>query len=253
MCPDCGEETLHRVLHGKLGTRGGYTLDATVECSECGRIHPTVVREPGDVTFPVIVSERAESVRTSMTLPAGDILELDDRLVIDGHEVRVTGLETKANRRVESATAEELLTLWTTKHEKLVVKWTINMNKKTISKETIALPTDEFHVGDEQTFGRLRITIHGIKLADKMLRRGSAAAEDIRRIFAKPTRPEHKQFRPEKREREQRAEQSERDIRKARAAYRPPGTERQTAPRGARFGARKAREARARDARKRSS
>lgn len=236
-CPDCGEETLHTVLKGKVGKVGDYTLDATVSCTECGRTHHVTIREAKDLDLPIVVSAGNASTRTRLSLPAEEEVAVGDLLILDGRNVMITGIEIDGNRRPERALAKAIRTLWAKDYESVAVKFTINLGQKTIAKQVPAKPEDQFHVGDEHTFGRLRVTIHSIKLADKLLRRGSAEASEIARVFAKPTRPDTKVYRPPK---EIRDKTRERDARQAREEGKA---------RGARFGARKARDARERAAR----
>lgn len=237
-CPDCGEETLHTVLKGKVGKTGDYTLDAKVTCTECGRTHHVVIREAKDVELPIVVSAGNASQRHKIPLPADEEIVVGDLLIVDGRNVMITGIELAGSRRPLRAIAKQAITLWAKDYESVVVKFAINLGHKTISKAVPAKPEDLFHVGDEHTFGRLRVTVHSIKLHEKLIRRGSAEASQIARVFAKPTRPDKKPHRPQKDVRD-RARELERATTGGPRA------------RGARFGARKARETRDRSARAR--
>jgi len=134
------------------------------------------------------------------------------------------------------------------------VKFAINLGHKTIAKAVAAKPEDVYAVGEEHTFGRLRVTVHAIKVKGRLLRRGSAPASEVTRVFARPTRPDRKEHRPEKAVRDRAREDAARAGREAgRGRGGAPGAPRAGAgpQRGARFGARRAREERERAARQR--
>ena len=182
---------MHRVLHGRVGTRGGLTLDATVQCEECSRTHHVVLREAPDVDLAVVVSHGGQSRRTRVVLSGDDLILVGDELLVDGGPVLVTGLELKTGQRREKAVAGEIATLWVKDFESTRVRVGINLRQKTIVKEIQADPDRVFTIGQELVFGRLRVTVHGIKVKERMLKRsGAATARDIVKVFAKPTRGE---------------------------------------------------------------
>lgn len=204
-CPDCGEQTLHTVLRGTMGTRGEHvTLDATVQCSECGRVHHALVRMAKDVELAAVVSVGAESRRTKVSLPGDDEVSLGEALVVDGVNCKVTGIESKDGRRVDDAAVKEIGTLWVKEFEEIPVGFAINLGHKTITKVIPSPPEREFTIGEEHVFGRLRVTIHAIKTEERLLKRGTAEAGEITRVFAAPTPLGSKQHRPDKKSREQR-------------------------------------------------
>lgn len=203
-CPDCGEDTLHTVLRGTLGTRGEHkTLDATVQCVECGRTHHVVIRQAKDVALPVVISHGQDSRRTSVELPGDEDVSVGEGIIVDGLNCKVTGIEAKDMRRVDDASVKEVATLWVKEFEEIAVGFAINLGHKTITKVLPAPPEQEFTVGEEFVFGRLRVTVHAIKTEQRLLKRGSAQAGEIRRIFASPTPLGGRTHRPDKKSREQ--------------------------------------------------
>jgi uncharacterized Zn finger protein len=203
-CPGCGNETIHTVLRGTMGTKGQYlTIDATVECTECNRVHHTIVREPKPIDVPVVVSFGDQSRRTKVELPADEEFTVGEALVIDGKTCKVTGMEAKDMRRVDAAVASDLLTLWAKEFEEIPVGFAINLGKKTITKVVAAPPEREFSVGEEFVFGRLRVTVHAIKTEERLVKRGSAEAGEIKRVFAQPTPLGGEKYRPPKAQRDQ--------------------------------------------------
>lgn len=209
-CPGCGEETLQTVLRGRQSrTSAVTTIDATVQCTECERVHHVVLKEPAPIDVTVVISKGNTSRRTKAQLYADDELTNGDVIVVDGMNCKLTGIEDKDARRVDAAAVKDVSTLWTKEFEALAVKFAINLRQKTITKIVEAKPEDLFTVGEEHLFGRLRVTVHAIKTDERLLKRGSAEAGEIRRIFAAPTPLGERTHRPDKRSREALREQEE--------------------------------------------
>ncbi|MEA3200191.1 MAG: hypothetical protein QOE90_1619 [Thermoplasmata archaeon] len=210
-CPGCGQETLHTVLRGTMGTKGAFvTIDATVQCSECQHTHHVVMREPKPVEVPVVVSRAGQSVRAKVELSPEDEVTLGEALVVEGKTCKLTGIEAKDLRRVEDARVAEVLTLWAKEFEEIAVGFAINLGKKTITKVVAAPPGQEFSVGEEFVFGRLRVTVHAIKTEERLVKRGSAEAGEIKRVFAQPTPLGGEKYRPPKAQRDQSRRDKER-------------------------------------------
>jgi len=209
-CPGCGQETLQTVLRGRQSsTTAVTTIDATVQCTECERVHHVLLKEPAPLSVPVVISRGNESRRTKAQLYADDELEVGEIIVVDGMDCKLTGIEDKDARRVDAAAVKDVATLWTKAFEELAIKFAINLHQKTITKVVEAKATDLFTVGEEHLFGRLRVTIHAIKTEERLLKRGSAEAGEIRRVFAAPTPLGERTHRPDKRSRQALRDQEE--------------------------------------------
>lgn len=185
-CPSCGENAVHEVLRGKMGKKQD-TLEATVKCQECGHTYTTVVREPESLNIPIIVSDRSESHREEIELMEDEILSVGDEIFLGESQLLVTAIESKG-KRVENCEPANIDTIWAKKFDHVIVKISINKHTQTIPAELEALPDEEFYVGDLMTIGTEKVAIHSIKTASGMVRRGSAEARDIVRIYAKAVR-----------------------------------------------------------------
>ena len=185
-CPSCGENAVHEVLRGKMGKKQD-TLEATVKCQECGHTYTTVVREPESLKIPINVSDRSESHREEIELMEDEILSVGDEIFLGESQLLVTAIESKG-KRVENCEPANIDTIWAKKFDHVIVKISINKHTQTIPAELEALPDEEFYVGDLMTIGTEKVAIHSIKTASGMVRRGSAEARDIVRIYAKAVR-----------------------------------------------------------------
>ena len=185
-CPDCGEETLHEVLKGKL-SKDGDTFEGTLRCQECSRVHTAVVREAKAIKVPIIISDQGESRRSVIELPEDEEIRVEDELVLEDLPIIISSLESNG-RRVLKAEVKDITTIWAKRFDKLHVKISINDVHKTMSTEVMALPEEEFFVGDMMTIGRYNVVITKIKTKDSMAQRGSVPARDIVRIYARKAR-----------------------------------------------------------------
>jgi len=182
-CPRCGE-TIHRILKGKVTGKKGETIECVVKCSECGDVRKTTVKRERPVSVSLIVSSEEESQRKKIELLPSEEVAVEDRMIVDGLEVEVSSIES-GGKRVDIASAKEIDTLWTKRADKVKVKFSISKGPKTLSKEILAEPDEEFFVGDMVELGRMKVVIYRIKCKERMVRKGGAPALDIVRIYAK--------------------------------------------------------------------
>ncbi len=182
-CPVCKEETLHEVLSGKVGGKSQTVFETTVKCRQCEQVHHAVLKVAKPVQLPVIISWLKESVRTSFMLGPDEVLSVDDEIMCGEEPVLVTSIESNG-ARVKRAKASNIQTVWGKKFDKVRVPFSISHVGKTYAEHILAVPDEEFFVGDMLTVGKHEVVIHSIKIADKSLRTGGALARDIVRVYA---------------------------------------------------------------------
>ena len=186
-CPSCGEETLHRVIKGKLGEKKQLRLEALVKCSQCGHRYNTVISEQKPVTIPLIVSEGPNSKKDTIELASAETVKSGTEYQLDRGTIKITGIETERGR-VDSAKARDIATLWAKKFDRLKIRVSINKGRRTLSRALWAVPNEEFCVGDVIRIKGDSVAIHSIKTVNRLIKRGSAEARDIVRIYAKLVR-----------------------------------------------------------------
>ncbi|MCL2142994.1 MAG: hypothetical protein FWH44_01885 [Methanomassiliicoccaceae archaeon] len=182
-CPDCDDITVHDVLKGKMGTR---SLDATLRCQECGLVRTTTVTFPKQIETKVVVSDGADSASTNITLEDDDLLKVGDEFHMDdGRLVKISALELSQGKRVKTARATEIRTIWAICFDVIDIKVSINDDRRTHSKSVPSSPNEEFVIGDILSFDDMDCLIHSIKVQGRMVRRGAVEARDIVRIYGK--------------------------------------------------------------------
>ena len=186
-CPSCKEETLHRVIKGSIGEKKGLVVDVLVKCSKCDLKHPSVIKVERTTTIPVIVSELGNSQKNEIELSEQDTIHVGGEYQLDSGLVKITAIDTKKGR-VKSSLAKDVTTLWAKKFDRLKLKVSINKGSKTLTRIIWAVPDEEFFVGDLMRIKGLNFAIHRIKTKDKNLKKGSAEARDIVRLYGKVVR-----------------------------------------------------------------
>jgi len=187
VCPVCAEETLHKVLKGKIHAKGQEVkVDATVECTVCARVHRSGVKETKPIEVQTVMSWKDTSERLKLEMAPDQVVSVGDVLQ-DEFPLLVTAVETKV-RRERRAAAKDIVCIWAKRYDKVIVKFSINRGLKASPFEIEAAPEDEFSVKAVMDLGYGAIIITSIKTKDSIRDWGSAPASDIVRIYGRPFR-----------------------------------------------------------------
>lgn len=197
VCPSCSPEEpiVHEVL-----SPGGH---ATVRCTDCHQIHKSRIASAEEIELSVIVSNDGESSSSRLSADADETIEVGDEFIVDTeaaiHQVRVTGIEVGPETRVDSATMDEVETVWTRVVDNVTVNVTLHPkdgNRDQSRSISVQVPGDyEFAVGSTEEFGEEEFTIEGIhvrqEVADdyrfeKFDRHGDTVfAKDVKRLYGR--------------------------------------------------------------------
>jgi uncharacterized Zn finger protein len=181
-CPMCRSETLHEVLSGKMSGRSKATMDATVRCRACEHVHHIVIKIEKPLEVPVIISWLDKSIRTKIVLGPDEVLTVDDELMCGENPVKITSIESKGSRP-RRAKVREVDTIWAKKFSKVRVPFSVSHAGRSYSDHVVAVPDEEFYVGDIITVGKNDVVIHTIKTKGRVLRTGGTEAKDIVRVY----------------------------------------------------------------------
>jgi len=182
-CPMCREETLHEVLSGRMSGRAQTVMDSTVRCRQCGQVHHVVLKCEKPVEVAIIISWLDKSTRSSVSLGADEVVAVGDEMMCGEDSVLVTSIESKG-ARVNRCRASEIDAIWGKRFDKVRVPFSISHLGKSFSEFVLAVPDEEFFIGDMLKVGKHDVVIHSIKIKDKSLRTGGATARDIVRVYA---------------------------------------------------------------------
>lgn len=182
-CPICGEETLHEVLSGRMGGKSRTVLDSTVRCRQCEHVHHALLNADKPVDIPIVISWLDKSERSSISLGPDEVLSVRDEVICSGIPVLVTSIESKGARK-NAAKAREIDTVWGKRFDKIRVPFSISHHGKSYSEHVMAVPDEEFFIGDIIEVDKRPVVIHSIKTRDRSIRRGGVLARDIVRVYA---------------------------------------------------------------------
>ncbi len=183
-CPMCQCETLHEVLSGKVaGGKEETVLESTARCKECHQVHRVTLKAERPVEVPVIISWLDKSRRSSVSLGPDEAIEVGDEIMCAEEPVLITSIESKG-ARVQRAKARDVQTVWAKRFDKVRVPFSVSHQGRSFSEHLLAVPDEEFYVGDMLKVGKHEVVIHAIKIADKSLKTGGAKARDIVRVYA---------------------------------------------------------------------
>ncbi len=189
-CPNCDQETLHKVLKGKVGNNKNLTLDCTIQCTNCSHIHHTIITEKKMIKVPIIISDQDRSYQSTIELHPDEELSLEQELIMDEDSVKISSLEV-GNNRVPRTTAKKVSTIWCKRFDpmgKVRINVSVHKGPKTISHVLTALPDEEFYIGDILRIGRDNVAIYKIKTHTKVVKYDGAAAGDIVRVYGRVIR-----------------------------------------------------------------
>lgn len=188
-CPDCGDDTEHIILKGRMGKA---TIEGTFKCIGCGRVTSETIKIPELIEVPVVFSDGDVSEVTKTTIESNDIIQIDDEFELDdGRLVCVTHIDVEDGSNVKKVLAPRVKKLWVKRFDILSVKVSVNDGQKTYSLRVEVEPDDEFVVGTQLEFEDFDCLIHAIKTKHSLVKRGSAEARDITRIYGKYRRKQY--------------------------------------------------------------
>ena len=178
-CPTCGLDTDHALI--KSGQEN------LVRCEECQTVHSVQTERQRLVSLKVIVSSEQQSQPYFIHIPAKEILQVGDELLVDDPArdvvmAQITSLET--DRRVESAPAASVRTVWARATDQVAVKISIYRSGRSRPIK-ISVPGDElFTVGEARSDKGSRYEIVKIKLRGEGFA-DAAEAKNIQRIWGR--------------------------------------------------------------------
>ncbi|MDP6156143.1 MAG: HVO_0476 family zinc finger protein [Candidatus Thermoplasmatota archaeon] len=184
VCTKCGANTAHEVLKGRVGKKGGGKLECTLRCTNCDFVHFENMEIPKERDVPLIVSDEENSYRSTISLPENDFLYMDDELLLDEYPVKVTSIEL-VGKRVMKGLVSDIVTIWAIRYDKVRMGLAINRRATTTSIYFWVPPDEEFSVGDIVNEKGNNVAITKIKTDYGTLKRGTAQASNITRLYGR--------------------------------------------------------------------
>lgn len=181
-CPLCKGEFEHTILK--------ESGDLLVQCNNCGNIHHVEkIKEPGEIEVKAIISYEKESEVGIIELAEDEMVSVGDLLVAETGDdtvgVEVTSVEID-DKRVGSAYAADIDTLWTRSVDNVIIKVSYHDGRKTIPLYLEYNGEDDIIIGNVYESGRYRYKVTHIKLRNGAMMRKEgwkAYARKIKRVY----------------------------------------------------------------------
>jgi uncharacterized Zn finger protein len=186
-CPMCNEETAHEILGGRVVGKKQLVLKSSVRCCECGHVHAVELAEEMPIEVPIVVSWMEESAKSRITLNPSEEVKVDDELYFNDHRILITSIEVGGVRKTR-AKAKDVSNIWAKQFDKIWIKISLDRHGKVYSKDILAVPEEEFIIGDVIDIEGTNAAITSIRIGTRTIHRGSAIARDIVRVYSKAIR-----------------------------------------------------------------
>jgi len=186
-CPICGSNSIE-VLKSKKETSKTQEIEKLVlKCEECQNVFRETLSYDRPVDYRIIISEHESSRKAFIKIYPDDILSTGEILKVGDESVEITSLENKKGARVNKSLASDLVTIWASSLDILSrIGISIDYHGRVLSYKVDVERDFIMAVGDVVKLGDVFFKISSIKTLERKMRKGSAVASVIKRIYAKP-------------------------------------------------------------------
>ncbi|MDR2623605.1 MAG: hypothetical protein LBC39_03385 [Methanobrevibacter sp.] len=187
-CPVCSGSEDIKILKSKtVSSKTNEINEFLLECNDCNHIFKESIILEKPKSFRLIVSENANSKRTNIDICPDDRLSAGNILISDLGKSEITSFELKNNKRVKSAIAKDIDTIWASSID-IPSRIGISINFKGITQGYKVDLDREFKISVEDVVkieDRI-FKVRVIKTLKKKMVKGSAKASFIRRVYGDP-------------------------------------------------------------------
>ncbi|MCL2687275.1 MAG: hypothetical protein FWE58_01910 [Methanobrevibacter sp.] len=188
-CPICGSESITTLKSKKISTKNKESTELLLKCNDCESVFKDSITEVKPVSIRLIISEHNYSKKISIDIYPDERLAKDDILLSDIGKVKITSLETKDRKRVESTMASEISTIWASSLEiPARVGVSVDLTGKVDSFKVEVERDFEFATDDFVKIAEYVIRINVIKTLERKTRKGFAKAGVTQRIYGRPVK-----------------------------------------------------------------
>ncbi len=184
-CPVCREETPHRVEKGHVA-KGGAAVEGAFTCGTCGHTHQGLVTVPVPVDIPLIVSDdEGRTKPMSVQVVNEEDVRVSDEFEVEESLVEITAIELPDGRRVESAPADRVKTLWGKDITQIKVAFAMNVGPSTRAFEARFDPDESIAIGDKFDLDDEEVEVKQVVTQSGRQRHGRHNVREIRRVWLK--------------------------------------------------------------------
>ncbi len=192
-CPICGSRSF-KILNSRTESSKYKKIKRLVlQCEECNTIFKDRIVISKPIKCPIVVSQYEKSWKDEISLYSDEEIAIGDTLTVKGGLVEVKALELKNGKRVDKCKVLDLGTIWAVSLDAPArLGISINFKGRAFSRKIEVGRDFLFRVGDIFKLGDYIFKIKSIKTVDRHVKRGSAPAHRIKRIYGKPVKKKYK-------------------------------------------------------------
>ncbi|MDR2966541.1 MAG: hypothetical protein LBU74_01190 [Methanobacteriaceae archaeon] len=186
-CPVCGSESSTTLKSKKISSKSKDINELLLKCNSCNFVFRDTITEDKPSKFRLIISEHEKSIKTLIELYPDEKLETGNSLLSDIGQAEITSLETKQGKRVESAVAKDISTIWASSLEiPARVGISVDFSGKADSYKVDVERDFKFSVDDVVKINDSIFKIKSIKTLKRLTKKGFAKASVIKRVYGIP-------------------------------------------------------------------
>lgn len=188
-CPICGSESITTLKSKKISAKSKEINELLLKCNECESVFKDSVTEDKPISIRLIISEHESSKKTSIDIYPDEKLSKNNILLSNMGEVKIISLETKDKKRVTTAIANDIATIWANSMEiPARVGISVDLTGKVDSFKVEVDRDFEFATDDFLKIAEYVIRINVIKTEERKTRDGFAKAKITQRVYGKPVK-----------------------------------------------------------------
>ncbi len=186
-CPVCGSESYAILKSKKEFSKSAEIEKLILKCNQCQTVFREELRERKPVKKRIIISEHEKSFPDQVELYPDLLLKVGDVIPVSNIKVEINSMETKKGSRVQKSVVDDIETIWVSSLDTPArVGISVDFRGEIFSRKVEVERDYRFTIGDLVKLNNLIFQIKSFKTLERKMRKGSASAEIIKRIYGRP-------------------------------------------------------------------
>ncbi|KZX17364.1 hypothetical protein MBCUT_02300 [Methanobrevibacter cuticularis] len=186
-CPMCGCDSTETLKSKTVPSKTKEVNELLLKCKNCDFVFKDSIIANKPVSYRLIISEHEKSKKTFIDLYSDEKLSKDNILLSDLGQVEIKSLELKDGKRVDSAIAKDVSTIWASSMEiPARVGISVDFSGDVDSYKVDVDRDSKFAVDDILKVDDKIIRIYAIKTLERILKKGFAKSSVIKRVYGNP-------------------------------------------------------------------
>lgn len=185
-CPICGSNSNTILKSKEISSKKSLINEYLLKCNDCSYVFKNRKVQSNPNTYRIIISENEKSIKTTIDLFPDEVLKVDDGLLSQRGQVKVTGIEVDG-KRVKKSIIRDISTIWASSIEiparfglSVDLSGKVQSYKIEVERDFIISTKDLIKIED------YIIRVHIIKTLERKTTSGYAKADVIKRVYGRP-------------------------------------------------------------------